>query len=248
MTGEGTNESAAAVTPGEEDVQAAAGPAKLTEFPELATEVEGINEELKSPGQECPQDMSGTVPGWVDTPSAQRVFSALVCAQDLGEITVIHGGTGVGKTVAARRYADTFEAVWFAEMNAVANRSRACLERVAVACRATHCGYGGADRIWTAIADRLRGICVFGGTRGLLVIDEAPAPRPCPAGGPAGAARRDRVWAGAAGERQVRCPDRAPGIRRARESRRRSRALAAGDGRRCGRPACRPADRGREGT
>ena len=173
MTEKHTNGSAAAVTPGEENAKAATGPAKLTEFPKLATQVEAIHEELESPGQECPQDLPGTAPGWIDTPSAQRVFSALACAQDLGEITVIHGGTGVGKTAAARRYADTFEAVWFAEMNSATNSLRACLERVAIACRATHCGHGGANRIWTAIADRLRGICVFGGTRGLLVIDEA---------------------------------------------------------------------------
>ena len=40
------------------------------------------------------------LPGWVETPTAQRVMAALSYAQLAGDIAVIYGAAGVGKTMA----------------------------------------------------------------------------------------------------------------------------------------------------
>ena len=79
---------------------------------------------------------------------------------------MIHGGTGVGKTAAARRYARLGEEVWIAVMSPSANRLRPCLQQVAYACDLPYLA-GGAYRMEIELAARLYG------TRGLLVIDEA---------------------------------------------------------------------------
>lgn len=105
-------------------------------------------------------------PEWVDTPSSRQVFAALAAAREWGEIAVIHGGTGVGKTMAARRYANECENVWIAVMSLPANRMRPCLQEVASAFRLPHMR-GGTHRLHLEIVNRMRW------TGGLLIVDEA---------------------------------------------------------------------------
>ena len=103
---------------------------------------------------------------WVETPSARRIRIALAFAQEHGDLAVIHGGTGVGKTEAARRYASEGQHVWIAEMSGAANRLRPCLQAVARAC-GMPCPWGGAYEMEREIVEQMRRV------RGLLVIDEA---------------------------------------------------------------------------
>ena len=130
------------------------------EFPDLA----GV------PGSEGPEapgsDERREDPDWVDTPSSRLVFSTLAAARRHAEIAVIHGGTGTGKTAAAKRYASTSEHVWVAGMSPAADRLRPCLQQLA---QAFDLGYvsGGAHRIQIELVRSMRG------TGGLLVIDEA---------------------------------------------------------------------------
>lgn len=105
-------------------------------------------------------------PAWVETPTARRVLAGLSYAQMAGDVAVVYGGAGSGKTVAARRYADGHPNVWVATMTASTRAWGPALARVASAC-----GLGSrqvlAWRLETELVDRLEG------TRGLLVIDEA---------------------------------------------------------------------------
>lgn len=110
-------------------------------------------------------------PAWVETPSARRIRSALSYAQMAGDIAVIYGGAGVGKTVTAQEYAGQAPNVWIVTMTPATAVVGAALERIALAIglRPT----GRAARIETDIIERLRG------TQGLLVVDEGQhlAPR-----------------------------------------------------------------------
>ena len=105
-------------------------------------------------------------PSWVKTPTAQRILAGLSYAQMAGDIAVVYGGAGLGKSVAARRYASSHPNVWVATMTAVSRSLTPCLERVAVAC-----GLRSANarpwRLEAELVDRLIG------SHGLLVIDEA---------------------------------------------------------------------------
>ncbi|MYE06688.1 MAG: AAA family ATPase [Chloroflexi bacterium] len=106
------------------------------------------------------------VPEWAETPTARRVLGALWYAQLAGDIAVVYGGAGLGKTTAAKRYAGTKPSVWVATMSPSAHTLHACLERAAAAV-GIRLAHGRAARIEADLADRLEG------TRGLLVVDEA---------------------------------------------------------------------------
>ena len=162
----------------------AARPAPVAEFPGLAPSplsVPDPKRELIAPDpfegdlgrwmepsedRQAEEDRQPAGPEWVETPSSKRVLAALGFAQREGDIVVVHGGTGVGKTAVARRYASLREDVWIAVMSPATNRLRPCLEQVAEACGLPGL-WGGAYRIEAELSGRLRG------TRGLLVIDEA---------------------------------------------------------------------------
>lgn len=104
-------------------------------------------------------------PEWVETPSAQRVIAALGYAQLAGDITVIYGGAGLGKTTAITHYQRFHPNVWIATMSPCTASAVPALEEVAGAL-GIEAG-GGAARMQRAIIRRLRG------TMGLLIIDEA---------------------------------------------------------------------------
>ncbi|WP_275100111.1 AAA family ATPase [Sedimenticola hydrogenitrophicus] len=107
-----------------------------------------------------------TAPAWVETTTARRILAGLSYAQMAGDIAVVYGGAGLGKTKAARHYAIGHPNVWVATMTSSTNTLGPCLERVALACglRPTNTR---ACRIEADLVERLEE------TNGLLIIDEA---------------------------------------------------------------------------
>lgn len=105
-------------------------------------------------------------PEWVETPTARRVLAGLTYAQMAGDVAVVYGGAGCGKTVAARRYAAEHPNVWVATMTASTRAWGPCLARVALAC-----GLRSRQALaWRLEAELLEKLA---GTRGLLLVDEA---------------------------------------------------------------------------
>ena len=131
-----------------------------------------MNTGISAPVTEFPKLPAG--PGWVDTPSSRRIFAALACAREDGEIAVIHGGTGVGKTMTAERYRSESKNVWIAGMSQAKNRLRPMLEEVMRACGLAHV-HGSAYRMEREIVEKIRQSRDWEDevSRGLLVIDEA---------------------------------------------------------------------------
>lgn len=104
-------------------------------------------------------------PSYVSTPTAERVIAALGYAQMAGDIAVIYGGAGLGKTTAIRRYAALGLNCWVATMTPARANVVSALEEIAIAVGAAV--GGGADKLHRGIERRVMG------TAGLLVIDEA---------------------------------------------------------------------------
>ena len=166
-------------------------------------------------------------PEWFNTPSAEIIMAGLSYAQMAGDICLVYGAPGIGKTRAARHYATQYANVWVVQMFPTCTLW-SCLDRTAraVGLRASHSRSsrieGGPDRA----AERLARPA--GHRRG------PPAGRPGP-GGTALAARRDRDGPGA--DRQpiaFQPPDGPPGgtVRAAVQPHRQDRPAAADDGRR----------------
>lgn len=105
-------------------------------------------------------------PGWIQTPSSRRIYAALGYAQMAGDIALIYGGAGMGKTMTARQYSAKKPNVWVATMTPGAHALGPCLDRVSEACGLRTPG-GRAARLESTLRDRVEG------ARGLLVIDEA---------------------------------------------------------------------------
>ena len=106
-------------------------------------------------------------PGWIETPSAVRIDAALGYAQLVGDIAVIYGGAGMGKTMTARRYAAKRPNAWIATMTPATQALGPCLDRVSEACGIRTPG-GRAARLEANLRER-----VPGKARGLLIVDEA---------------------------------------------------------------------------
>jgi len=102
---------------------------------------------------------------WCPTPTAKRISAALSYAHMAGDITVIFGGAGVGKTETSKEYAANNPNVWHVTMTPSTAVVGACLERVALK-MGLHVS-GRAAKIEMALMERLTG------TDGLLIIDEA---------------------------------------------------------------------------
>lgn len=105
-------------------------------------------------------------PAWVATPTAERVIAALGYAQVAGDIAVIYGGAGLGKTTSVLQYQRTNPNVWHATMTPASSSVVPALEEIADAVGLREVG-GGAARVQRAIIRRITG------THGLLVVDEA---------------------------------------------------------------------------
>lgn len=106
-------------------------------------------------------------PGYVATPTAEKIVAALAYAQMAGDqITVIYGGAGVGKSRAAAEYRARMPNVWIATMTSSTPGVSTALEEVCLAMGFRELPTGGA-RMQREIVSKMRG------TGGLLVIDEA---------------------------------------------------------------------------
>lgn len=105
-------------------------------------------------------------PDWEPTPTAESIVNALKYAQRAGDITLIYGGAGVGKTCTARHYQDSYPNVWVATMSPAMNTVAACLERVAFAVGIPD-AQPSAIRTENAIVGRITQ------TGGLLIVDES---------------------------------------------------------------------------
>lgn len=104
-------------------------------------------------------------PGYVDTPTGTRVIGALRYAQIAGDMAVIYGGAGLGKSEAIKRYAQIAPNVWHATMTRASANVVTSLEVITDTLGLAV--IGGANRLFGAICKRVQG------TNGLLVIDEA---------------------------------------------------------------------------
>lgn len=105
-------------------------------------------------------------PEWIQTPTGGRIISTLSYAQYAGDIVVIYGGAGLGKTKANEHYRDSNPNVWIATMSDATKGTVPALEEVAEALGLSDLGTGAA-RMQRAIIKRIRN------TYGLLIIDEA---------------------------------------------------------------------------
>ena len=107
-----------------------------------------------------------SVPEWAPTPTAKKIMNALHFAQEAGDLAVIYGGAGLGKTCTCEEYQRRNPNVWIATMAPDTARIYAALEEIAEAANL---------RSIPVRASRLRRELVkrFQGTGGLLIIDEA---------------------------------------------------------------------------
>lgn len=110
--------------------------------------------------------MLPSAPEWIETPTAKRIISALSYAQLAGDIVVIYGAAGLGKTKANEHYERSNPNVWIATMSPASATAVPALEEVSEALGFREIT-GGAAKIQRAIIRRIRG------TNGLLIIDEA---------------------------------------------------------------------------
>ena len=104
-------------------------------------------------------------PDWVATPSAEQIMGALEYAQLAGDVVVIYGGAGTGKTETLDYFGRTRPNVWVITATPATAGVVPALEAVAEAVD-IHVA-NGAARLHRAVVKRLAG------TFGLLAIDEA---------------------------------------------------------------------------
>jgi len=105
-------------------------------------------------------------PEWTKTPTADRVLAALGYAQMAGDVTVIYGGAGLGKTTASKEYRKRYPNVWIATMTPATSSVATCLEKVCFALGMKNPPLAAA-RMEREIISRIAS------TGGLLLIDEA---------------------------------------------------------------------------
>ncbi|HEY0464568.1 MAG TPA: AAA family ATPase [Polyangiaceae bacterium] len=111
-------------------------------------------------------DQLPEAPAWVDTPTSNRVLTALRYARLTNGIVLICGVAGVGKTKAIEQYAVISPNVWHVELSAATGNLRGALEEIASAVGIREIPRG-VSAMQRAIATKVRG------TKGVLVIDEA---------------------------------------------------------------------------
>lgn len=103
---------------------------------------------------------------WVETPTAQRISIALKYAQHYGDMVMIYGAAGLGKTVTCKNHQQQNGNVRYATMTPATSTVAACLDEICVALGIKE-PPSSALRMQREILRRMTG------TRGLLIIDEA---------------------------------------------------------------------------
>jgi DNA transposition AAA+ family ATPase len=116
--------------------------------------------------QRASQDALPAAPDYIATPTSERVIAALRYAQIAGDIAIVYGGAGLGKSSAVHRYALMAPNVFVATMTPASSGVVPALDEIGDAVNATAIGTGAA-KIYREIIKRVRN------TQGLLVIDEA---------------------------------------------------------------------------
>lgn len=106
------------------------------------------------------------LPKWAETPTAGRIIKALFYAQRAGDVAVIYGGAGLGKTTATKEYRRRYPNVWIATMSPATSSVSTCLEKVCFSLGMKTPPPSGA-RMEREIISRIVN------TGGLLLIDEA---------------------------------------------------------------------------
>lgn len=103
-------------------------------------------------------------PGFLMTPSAERIHAVLQYAQFARDMAVVAGGPGIGKTVTLCNYRDSTPNVWLVTMEPSTSSSHGLLREL---CTEMKLLEKEAARLSRAVCGRVEG------TQGLIIIDEA---------------------------------------------------------------------------
>lgn len=106
-----------------------------------------------------------SMPGYIATPTAERIMDTLSYAHIAGDVVIVYGGAGLGKTESIRAYAAKSPNVWVSTASPAEGSVVPALEAVGEALGIPIAS--GAARMHRAIVKKMAG------TYGLLVIDEA---------------------------------------------------------------------------
>ena len=103
---------------------------------------------------------------FVQTPTSDQIIGALGYAQLIGDLVLVSGVPGVGKTTAMKHYRDARTNVWLATMSPDTKTPVPMLCEIGIALGLRSLG-GGAAKMRRDICERIRD------TGGLLILDEA---------------------------------------------------------------------------
>lgn len=115
--------------------------------------------------RQAANDALPEAPGYISTPTAERIIDTLSYGHIAGDIVVVYGGAGVGKTEAIRAYRRRSPNVWVSTATPADGTVVPALENVGEALGIPLAS--GAARMHRAIVKKMTG------TYGLLIIDEA---------------------------------------------------------------------------
>lgn len=102
---------------------------------------------------------------YLETPTLEKIVSALAWAKAHGDMLAVYGAPGVGKTTAIKAFAERYPNVWHATIEPASASVVPALEEIAESCGLKETS-GGARRLSRAIAARVRDL------QGLLIVDE----------------------------------------------------------------------------
>lgn len=104
---------------------------------------------------------------FVETPTAEKICSALAYCKAAGDMVCVYGGPGIGKTRSIAHFRQMYPAnVWVATMTPASSGLVSALEVIGEAVGLAECT-GGARRMSNAIRKQVAG------THGIIIIDEA---------------------------------------------------------------------------
>lgn len=107
------------------------------------------------------------IPEWFEGPTATQIRTALSLAHVMGDIAVIYGMPGIGKSATCEHYRATNRHVWIATIPRHCKTIISMLHKVAKAVGCKAMPHAGAERLFEEIVSRTTN------TGGLLIVDEA---------------------------------------------------------------------------
>lgn len=105
-------------------------------------------------------------PEYVETPTARKILGAFEYARMAGDVVVVYGGAGLGKTRTARHYSESHNNVWLVTMTPALRTAASALSVIGDALGIREY-ISRASQLQKAVVERMRG------TYGLLILDEA---------------------------------------------------------------------------